>query len=938
MSFYDAIRVGASGVSDLEVERSLRFNRNDGAYLQATLGDGNEDKWTWSGWVKKTINGQHQNLFSSGSDAVYTHINFDNSDRLRFQNWHSAQKGTKITTRVLRDNSAWMHIVVIWDSGNSTADDRMRLYINGTRETDFSSSSNPDQNQDSVINGNTLGGSDYGEGKHFIGKFADTSDNSGSYKSEINFIDGQAYDPSYFGETDAITGQWKPKKYSGGGYGTNGFYLKFADNSGTTATTLGKDSSGNGHNFTPNNFSVAAGTGNDSLEDTPLNNFCTLNPLDKTNGASLREGALTLYTDSNDQAATGTFAVNSGKWYWEVDMNEAEPEIGIAHHNMPLSNKGTSLPSNGQIALIVAGADGNTNFLRVDGNNASGTGITAQSGPGKIGIALDADNKKIWFTNTSGTYFNSGNPATGANAAVDFSSTGPNYPTGLLTPFVSMYQGSAKTVSINFGQRPFTYSAPTGFKTLCSANLPDPTILLPNKNFGTLTYSGNSSTQVITDTSAVDFTPDWVWVKRRNGDNSHILTDAVRGIYKYLVSSRTDAEGDNNIYLTAFNNGGFTSGNNGDMNVTGRTYVAWNWNGGDTDGKTYTVKVVSDSGNKYRFDNFGTSAVTLDLAEGGTYIFNMDDSSNASHPFSIGTAANGTVYTSGITYFLDGVSKTYSQYTSGFSSASTRRLHITVPASAPQLYYWCSVHSGMGGAINTNTTLGSSNFDGNTQSTVKVNAAAGFSIVGYTGPNGAGNIGHGLGVAPKVLIIRRRPNASDWAVYHGEIGNTKRLVLNSTSGESSASANWWNNTSPTSTIFTVGSDAGTGGSTDTYIAYCFSEVAGYSKFGKYTGNANANGTLVHTGFQPAWLMLKRTDSGDHWIIKDSKRNTTNDVFSNLGANINNAEFGSSGNVQSVDFLSNGFKLRGTDSGVNANSGTYIYLAFAESPFKNSRAR
>ena len=928
MSFYDAIRVGASGVSDLEVERSLRFNRNDGAYLQATLGDGNEDKWTWSGWVKKTINGQHQNLFSSGSDAVYTHINFDNSDRLRFQNWHSAQKGTKITTRVLRDNSAWMHIVVIWDSGNSTADDRMRLYINGTRETDFSSSSNPDQNQDSVINGNTLGGSDYGEGKHFIGKFADTSDNSGSYKSEINFIDGQAYDPSYFGETDAITGQWKPKKYSGGGYGTNGFYLKFADNSGTTATTLGKDSSGNGHNFTPNNFSVAAGTGNDSLEDTPLNNFCTLNPLDKTNGASLREGALTLYTDSNDQAATGTFAVNSGKWYWEVDMNEAEPEIGIAHHNMPLSNKGTSLPSNGQIALIVAGADGNTNFLRVDGNNASGTGITAQSGPGKIGIALDADNKKIWFTNTSGTYFNSGNPATGANAAVDFSSTGPNYPTGLLTPFVSMYQGSAKTVSINFGQRPFTYSAPTGFKTLCSANLPDPTILLPNKNFGTLTYSGNSSTQVITDTSAVDFTPDWVWVKRRNGDNSHILTDAVRGIYKYLVSSRTDAEGDNNIYLTAFNNGGFTSGNNGDMNVTGRTYVAWNWNGGDTDGKTYTVKVVSDSGNKYRFDNFGTSAVTLDLAEGGTYIFDQSDSSNSGHPLRFSTTSNGThgggsEYTTGVT-------------TSGTPGSSGAFTQIVVAASAPTLYYYCTNHSGMGGQANTNSTLGSSNFDGSIQATAKVNASAGFSIVTFSG-SGNRTIGHGLGVAPKVIIMKGRNVSDQWTVGHQELDASnpwhKGIPLN-TNASTQDNAGFWNDTAPTSTVFSKGTwDDGYN-----MLAYCFSEVAGYSKFGKYTGNANANGTLVHTGFQPAWLMLKRTDSGDHWIIKDSKRNTTNDVFSNLGANINNAEFGSSGNVQSVDFLSNGFKLRGTDSGVNANSGTYIYLAFAESPFKNSRAR
>ena len=230
-----------------------------------------------------------------------------------------------------------------------------------------------------------------------------------------------------------------------------------------------------------------------------------------------------------------------------------------------------------------------------------------------------------------------------------------------------------------------------------------------------------------------------------------------------------------NENFSAFLNNGFTVGYNSGWYVNGTpsgssTQVAWNWNAGDTDGKTYTVTVVSDSGNKYRFDGFGTSAVTLDLAEGGTYIFNMDDSSNATHPFSIGTAANGTVYTSGITYFLDGVSKTYSQYTSGFASATTRRLHITVPASAPVLYYWCSVHSGMGGQINTNSTLGSSNFDGTIQSTVKANLTAGFSIVSYTGNETAGaTFGHGLGIIPRVVLVKRRAASEDWIFGVGPI-------------------------------------------------------------------------------------------------------------------------------------------------------------------------
>jgi hypothetical protein len=244
----------------------------------------------------------------------------------------------------------------------------------------------------------------------------------------------------------------------------------------------------------------------------------------------------------------------------------------------------------------------------------------------------------------------------------------------------------------------------------------------------------------------------------------------------------------------------------------------------------------------------------------------------------------------------------------------------------------------MGGQANTNSTLGSSNFDGTIQTTVKANTTAGFSIVGYTGTNGTGTIGHGLGVVPKAVIVRRRPSTSNWAVYHASIGNTKRILIDSPGGETSASAAWWNNTSPTSTTVSLGNDGGHNGSTDTYIAYVFSDVAGYSKFGEYDGNGNSNGAFIHLGFRPAWFMLTRKDSGDNYIIKDSTRNTTNDVFLNIQPNQNYAENGSRGNVNTADFISNGFKIRGSDSGLNGSTGTYIYFAFAESPFKNSRAR
>ena len=211
-----------SALGGAVIERSLRFDISDDAYLQATLGNSNLNKWTLSVWVKKPVNGAHQAILASGDSSVSTMVNFGNSDRLKFTNWPGSNAGVYITTRKFRDPNAWYHIVAIWDSGNSTAGDRMRLYVNGVRETEFDQSDNPNQNQNSVINGNTQGDSDWGQGKHRIGRYSNYADSSGCYYVEFNFIDGQAYDPSYFGFTESQTNIWMPKRY-GGTYATNGF-------------------------------------------------------------------------------------------------------------------------------------------------------------------------------------------------------------------------------------------------------------------------------------------------------------------------------------------------------------------------------------------------------------------------------------------------------------------------------------------------------------------------------------------------------------------------------------------------------------------------------------------------------------------------------------------------------------------------------------------
>ena len=236
----------------------------------------------------------------------------------------------------------------------------------------------------------------------------------------------------------------------------------------------------------------------------------------------------------------------------------------------------------------------------------------------------------------------------------------------------------------------------------------------------------------------------------------------------------------------------------------------------------------------------------------------------------------------------------------------------------------------MGGQINTNSTLGSSNFDGSIQSTVKVNASAGFSIVAFTSDGTSLTAGHGLGVSPDVIIKKQRNASGDWYVYHKSIGATETVKLNETSAKSNSSD--FGNTSPTSSVFSSNT---TGVSGRQIIAYCFSEVAGYSKFGSYTGNGNANGTFVYTGFRPAWIMVKRTDdSSSDWYIFDNKRPAFNVIDNYISPNLTNAEI----SFTSLDILSNGFKLRNTGNDLNGSGGTIIYFAFAESPFKNARAR
>ena len=446
----------------------------------------------------------------------------------------------------------------------------------------------------------------------------------------------------------------------------------------------------------------------------------------------------------------------------------------------------------------------------------------------------------------------------------------------------------------------------------------------PGEHFNTVLYTGNGNTN--TGITGVGFKPDWTWIKSRNsGSYNNFLFDIIRGATKYMKSDAISAQNTLAESLKSFDSDGFTVGTEADVNNNTTTYAAWNWKAaGSSPSNTYVVKVVSDSGNKYRFDDFGTSAVTLELSEGGTYTFDQSDNSNSGHPIRFSTTSDGThgggsEYTTGVT----------TNGTPGQSGAYTR---ITVAASAPTLYYYCTQHSGMGGQANTPTTNSFSNFDGSIQSNVSPNSDSLFSIVKYTASGSNATIGHGLGTAPAMVIVKGITTENNWRVGHDGLTSwTYRINLESTAAESSQ-ASVWNSTAPTSSVFSIGTSSSVNDSGVEHIAYCFAPKKGFFYVGEYEGNASNEGPFCWTGFKPAMVMIKNRGATGNWTIADNKRSSSG------GTNVlderlfpSDPQAASTG-FANIDTYSNGFKVRqGSDGGVNSSGVDYIFAAWAESP-------
>jgi len=780
-----------SGQIYYPVEKSLRFRAAASARLSRTpVVAGNRQIWTWSGWVKRSMLDAGHNLFGvwqGTTTNAHAAIRFTVANYLAVYDYSSTAFVYNLTTtQVFRDTASWYHIVVAVDTTQATTSNRVKIYVNGQQVTSFVTAIYPTLNYSTYTNSATI---------TYLG--ADASLASGGattffngYLAEVNFISGLARDASYFGEISPITNSWSPRKYAGT-HGTTGFYLKFTDSSSLTSgsnTGLGKDFSGNNNYFNTTSISITAGASYDSVLDVPTltspiaSNYATLNSIATNASLTIQDSALTATSASTNVGCKATIAVTSGKWYWEatlVTKNGANPLIGI-HNNHIDWDYGFVGNTTGGWGYAGSGTKYNNSV-------ATAYGATILVGD-TVGIALDLDNRTLTF------YKN------GVSQGVAFTSL----PVGLYSPAISVQNN---TISINFGQQPFAYSIPTGYKRLNSFNLPDPLITNPEQHMSITTYSGIGLAQTFVNDG--NFQPGLIWAKSRSEANaSTIVNDSIRGASKNVYTNLTNAE-DSTSYITSLNSNGFSiSGANG-IGSFANTYVAWQWK---------------------------TSL--------------------------------------------------------------------------------------------TNAT----NNNGSVTSTVRANPTAGCSVVQFTTTaSGSITVGHGLNVTPTVIILKSTGTTSNWWVYHNYLGPTKYILLNAQAGPVTA-VGAWNNTAPTSTVFTVGSSWN--GLTNR-IAYCFSEVEGYSKTGLYIGNGLANGTFVYTGFRPKFILFRQADAtARNWLIYDVARNSYNVMFNAQRPNLSAADVA----LDVFDFVSNGFKLRTTDVGVNGSGLPYIYLAFAETPFKNSLAR
>lgn len=826
---------GDAGFYGFPISNSLRLGE-DGHLTHTNSSDSaSRQKFTFATWLKITsLSTAHHQLFDATNNYGRIYFTADDSggNTVRVLMGDGSSNGNLVTTRKFRDTSSWFHLVVAVDTTEGTAGDRIKIYINGVRETSFATETDVNQNVITRVGGTAL---------ELIGAQAGPDTYFKGYLAETHYIVNAQLTPSSFGETKNDI--WIPKDTAGLTYGTNGYRLQYKQ-TGTSANSsgIGADTSGNNNHWTPVNL-VAS----DVVPDSPTNNWCVMNALDARASyglPTLSEGNLK-YSNAGISTSWGfratSFELTSGKWWGECRVSgNTSAMVGIFNTGgtSGLSLFGTQNPMNntGSFQMFMDGAT-STQF-RTGSTDVATTFDDFNDGD-VVGLALDVDNETCkWYVNGS---FQS-NIGT---KDVSVSGTAKRY---VMTALMS--DSTASTFVWNFGQDStfagaetaaanqdenglgnFHHAVPSGYLSICSANLPDLHAAVdPNKGasvqdyFQTKLYTGNGASSLDID---LDFDPEVVWIKNRSSTYSYILANKLSGDDKFIATNGTGAEETDNTKFRNFSPNGndFRVGSHAGVNANGSKYVSWNWRAGAS-----------------------TSANT-----------------------------DGTINTSA-------------------TSA---------------------------------TPMGS------------------YSIGLYTG-NATDNqtIGHGLGGTPDVVIIRPRDHADNWVMSWGSdnviTGYNAAYVYLNTDGAAGGSSNgrFLTNDADTVNLGTSWNNINTSGKL--YFMQCYRSVDGVSKCGVYSGNSNADGTFVHTGFRPAWLLFKKLNAADDWAIHDNMRADTDVATGNSNAiqkylkpHVNNAE---QDDGDSVDFVSNGFKWR-INSGMRNNSGDkYIYIAFAHQPFKYANAR
>jgi len=770
------------------INQSLRFNAADSSYLNRTPSSTtNRQTSTWSGWVKRSEiqkSGKNDYIFYAGDASSIDHSLYIYggtsavSDQLVWEIYDGNSYYIRSSAK-LRDSSSWYHIVAVMDTTNSTAADRMRLYVNGERITSLAASANPTQNYNGYINNSSH--------VHYIGRRGNNY--LDGYLAEVNFVDGTAYDPTSFGQTKE--GIWIPKEYTGS-HGTNGFYCKFVSGA------IGTDSSGNGNNFThtPGNTSR-----NRSTPDTPTNNFCLIPTTNNQSILAKEHQGMRLNTTRTGywDGAYGSFSVKSGKWYYEVQMNETagdnfrvipgwkqEPEQEeivfnrLGHSGDPLGvSNSQQFGNSGHYAYL----PWSTQFV----GNGGYTGTKAAASKGDVlNVAVDFDNNKIYF-GLNGTYAandggTDGDPANGTNESLSgLYNNGKFYSPSVLLR--NDNNAGSNSVRFNFGHDrsfganlslgtsyadengfgEFRYAVPSGFLSLCSQNLPNPaTVADPLEEeqssdyFVTTLYTGTNST----NEKNIGFAPDLLWFKHRNGGSDHVIYDSIRGANSGIVPNNANAQNtsaNSSQDLMSFDNDGFTVGVGsqfGSVNSPGHTIAAWAWKGGGTASSnsngsiTSSVSANTDAGfSVVSYTGNGGSSATV-----GHGLTQAPDCIWLKHR----TAGEGWVSfwntpDMGPTKFL-GFNST------GAAATSSGEWNNTAPTNTVFTI-------GNQGRVNTNTA---------TYIAYCFHNVDGYCKVGeYRGNANADGPTINCGFRPAWILIRRTASGSDWCIY-----DSKRLGYN----------------------------------------------------------------------------------------------------------------------------------------------------------------